>query len=90
MIQLFTLDDGIKTFTGSGKLMERPQDVYKKLYEDLDGLFYYEDNKLKVKGPLKAGTYELDGMISSQFFTGLLLALPLLAADSKLIVKNKL
>lgn len=90
LIPLFTLGDGIKTFTGSGKLMERPQDVYKKLYEDLGGLFYYEDNKLKVKGPLKAGTYELDGMISSQFFTGLLLALPLLAADSKLIVKNKL
>ena len=90
LIPLFTLDSDLKTFTGSGKLMQRPQDVYKKLYEEIGGLFYYEDNKLKVKGPLKPGIYELDGMISSQFFTGLLLALPLLEADSKLIVKNKL
>lgn len=90
LIPLFTLDAELKTFTGSGKLMERPQDIYKSLYEEIGGLFYFEDHKLKVKGPLKAGVYELDGMISSQFFTGLLLALPLLEGDSKLIVRNKL
>lgn len=37
---------------------------------------------LEVWGPLTGGTYELPGGVSSQFFTGLLFALPLAEEDS--------
>lgn len=86
LIPLFTLSDKIQTFTGHGKLMSRPLDLYAKIYDD----FKLEGSFLKVRGPLKAGEYHLDGSISSQFFTGLLFALPLLEGDSKITIENKL
>ena len=39
---------------------------------------------LTVEGALKSGEYELAGNVSSQFISGLLFALPLLAGDSTL------
>lgn len=86
LIPLFTLNDKLQTFTGHGKLMSRPLDLYEKIYE----YFKLEGSYLKVKGPLKAGEFHLDGSISSQFFTGLLFALPLLDNDSKIVIENKL
>ncbi len=41
---------------------------------------------LEVCGPLRGGTAEVDGSVSSQFVTGLLLALPLAADDTTLRV----
>jgi len=41
-----------------------------------------------VQGPMKGGRAELDGSESSQFLTGLLMALPLCPNDSVLFVKN--
>ena len=90
LIPLFTLDDSEKIFTGHGKLMSRPMSVYEKFYKESGGQFYLDDDRLHVRGPLKSGTYELDGSVSSQFFTGLLLVLPLLKGDSELVVKGKL
>lgn len=43
---------------------------------------------LTVKGPLLPGIYHIDAGASSQFLTGLLMALPLLAGDSVLRVSN--
>ena len=43
---------------------------------------------LEVCGPLHGGTAEVDGSVSSQFITGLLLALPLAAEDMTLRVKK--
>ena len=43
-----------------------------------------------MNGKLKAGNYEIDGNISSQFITGLLYALPLLDGDSKLTINKNL
>ena len=45
---------------------------------------------LTVSGQLKPGSYSLPGNISSQYFSGLLLALPLLDGDSKIIVEGPL
>ncbi|MCM1249948.1 MAG: 3-phosphoshikimate 1-carboxyvinyltransferase, partial [Alistipes sp.] len=41
---------------------------------------------LEVRGPLRGGMVRVDGSVSSQFITGLLLALPLAAEDSTLHV----
>ena len=45
---------------------------------------------LKVKGRLRAGQYRLPGNVSSQFFTGLLFALPLLDGKSEMIPTTEL
>ncbi len=65
-------------FTGHGRLMERPQGPYFQLF-DRNGIFYEQrDGVLTVRGTLTPGEYVLPGNVSSQFFTGLLFALPLL------------
>ena len=72
-------------FDGKGKLVDRPLDSYYRIF-DKQGIFYKNENgklPLTVNGKLKAGNYEIDGNISSQFITGLLYALPLLDNDYK-------
>lgn len=79
-------------FDGKGKLMDRPLDSYYKIFEE-QGLKYETTGgklPLTVNGKLKAGNYEIDGNISSQFITGLLYALPLLDGDSKLTINKNL
>lgn len=69
-------------FTGHGRLMERPQKPYFDLFDE-KGIEYSQANGvLTVRGKLTRGTYALAGNVSSQFFTGLLYALSLLAGDS--------
>ena len=72
------------TFTGRGRLMERPQSVYKTLYQQQGLRFEQGADRLTVEGALTPGEYELAGNVSSQFISGLLFALPLLAGDSPL------
>ena len=72
-------------FTGRGRLMDRPQKPYFDLF-DQKGVFYEQkDGVLTVQGRLLPGEYRLPGNVSSQFFTGLLYALPLLEGPSALI-----
>lgn len=71
-------------FTGHGRLMERPQEPYFALFRE-KGIFYEQkDGVLTVRGKLAPGVYTLPGNVSSQFITGLLYALPLLAGDSEI------
>ena len=71
-------------FTGHGRLMERPQGPYFDLFRQ-KGVFYEQkDSVLTVQGLLTPGEYALPGNVSSQFFTGLLYALPLLDGPSVL------
>ena len=72
------------TFTGRGRLMERPQSVYKTLYQQQGLRFEQGADRLTVEGVLTPGEYELAGNVSSQFISGLLFALPLLDGDSTL------
>lgn len=69
-------------FTGRGRLMERPQKPYFDLFEEKGIAYSVEKGVLTVQGSLPAGEYALRGDVSSQFFTGLLYALPLLKGDS--------
>ena len=78
------------SFTGHGRLMERPQRPYFDIFEE-KGIFYEQkDGVLTVKGALKPGRYELPGNVSSQFITGLLYALPLLKGDSEIMLTTPL
>jgi len=46
-------------------------------------------NTLRCQGRLRPGSYSIDGSVSSQFITGLLLALPLLDSESSLMITGK-
>ena len=77
-------------FTGSGRLMERPLEPYFEIFRE-KGIFYEQkDGVLTVRGLLEPGVYRLPGNVSSQFFTGLLYALPLLSGPSAIIPTTEL
>ncbi len=84
---------GEKTFSGSARLPFRPIDEYLKIF-DKQGMKYDKPQDrylpLTVSGALSAGEYEIEGGVSSQYITGLLMALPLLEGDSAITVKGAL
>ena len=80
-------------FTGKGRLPERPMDP---LFRELTahGMRIQTPDKLtlplSMNGRLTPGEYILPGNISSQYFTGLFFALPLLGADSRIQIDGPL
>ena len=62
-----------------GRLPERPNGPLLKALRAHGAVFSDDRLPLTVSGGLRGGEYRLPGDVSSQFFTGLLLALPLLA-----------
>lgn len=92
LIPVALLVQGEASFTGRGRLMERPLKPYEDLFREKGVAWKLEDNVLTVNGgrgydalALDSGAYRLPGNVSSQFFTGLLFALPLLNGDSILV-----
>ncbi|MDR3364412.1 MAG: 3-phosphoshikimate 1-carboxyvinyltransferase [Clostridiales Family XIII bacterium] len=78
------MSGGEWAFTGRGRLLARPMGIYAELFEARGALFEHTaeaGGRIRVKGPLPAGEYRLPGDVSSQFITGLLLALPLALPD---------
>ncbi len=72
-------------FIGHGKLPERPIGVYTDCLPPKGVRCITQGGlPLEISGSLKSGVYEIPGDISSQFITGLLLALPLLDGDSEI------
>lgn len=77
------------TFTGSGRLPERPIGIYTDaLPEKGVDCATQGGLPLKISGRLKSGTYYIPGNVSSQFITGLLFALPLLKGDSDIVLTS--
>ncbi len=78
------------TFIGQGRLPERP---LSPLYEEMTahGVKMSENGHmpLKCEGNLPAGLYTIDGGVSSQFISGLLMALPLTRIQSKIVITGK-
>lgn len=79
-IRMFTpiaaLSTELLTITGSGSLINRPMDFFDEIFPLLSIEITSQGGKLplKIKGPLKPRTIEVDGSLSSQFLTGLLMA----------------
>ncbi len=63
---------------GSRRLLERGVDVYRDMLSPRGISFVGTDDGITVSGRLSAGDYALPGNVSSQFISGMLLALPLL------------
>lgn len=81
-IPLCLLSDTSVTLTGSEKLFSRPLGIYEDICQKQGIRFERQQDRLHLCGRLQSGSYKIKGNISSQFITGLLLALPLLDGDS--------
>jgi 3-phosphoshikimate 1-carboxyvinyltransferase len=86
-VRMFTpiaaLSNTQMTVTGSGSLTKRPLQFFTEVLPQL-GVACSSNNgllPLQIKGPLRPAHIEVDGSLSSQFLTGLLMAYS--AADAK-------
>ena len=91
LFPLSIVEENKVLFKGRGKLFKRPMTPYFENFEKYKIKHsYIDENAILLEGQLKAGIYEIDGNISSQFITGLLFSLPLLDGKSKIIINGKL
>jgi len=77
---------------GEGSLLTRPMDFFDEVMPQLNVQITSNNGKLpiKIKGPLQPNNIEIDGSLSSQFLTGLLLAYSALDAKNVTIKVNNL
>ena len=79
------------TFIGRGRLPERPITPYLEELPKHGIEFDYSGTMpFTVRGKLTGGEFKIAGDISSQFITGLLLALPLIEGGSRVTLTTKL
>ena len=84
MIPLCLLSGSSMRLEGSETLLSRPLSVYEDLCREQGFILRRENGGLLVQGRLVPGEYAVPGSVSSQFITGLLFALPLLAGNSRI------
>ena len=75
---------------GTERLISRGYSVYEDICREQGIDLSYGKGSLTLKGQLKSGELKVRGDISSQFITGLMLALPLLEGDSVIRVTTRL
>lgn len=83
------------SFFGKGKLPERPMEPLIKVLQEhgvqvqLPAEAERADGRIfTIQGRLASGLYQIPGDISSQYISGLLFALPMLAGDSTILVEG--
>ncbi len=77
-------------FVGHGRLPERPISVLADEMSKHGVVFSSQMLPFSTNGILHGGHYEIVGNISSQFLSGLLMALPLCEEDSEIVVTTRL
>ena len=90
-IPLAMVSCGGGIFNGTQRLIERGIGIYEEVFAEAtkfgaDIQVEKESDQIRIMGNLPAGNYQMRGDVSSQFITGMLLALPLLKEDSTLNV----
>ena len=80
------------TINGSGSLTTRPMNFFDEIFPQLNIQIKSNNGKLPliVKGPLQPKNIEIDGSLSSQFLTGLLMAYAASNANNVSIKVNNL
>lgn len=78
------------SFEGEGRLGQRPLSPYFDIFERQGMTYTLTEGglPLHLKGGIHSDTFTIKGDISSQFVTGLLMALPMLKGDSEVIVEE--
>ncbi len=95
-IRMFTpiaaLSASAITITGTGSLLKRPMHFFDEIFPQL-GISIESNNghlPIKIKGPLQPADITIDGSLSSQFLTGLLIAFAKAATKPVTISVNNL
>jgi 3-phosphoshikimate 1-carboxyvinyltransferase len=84
------LHSGKITINGKGSILKRPLNMMEIPMTKL-GVDFSTNNgflPITLRGPLRGGDVYTDGSVSSQFITGLLMALPVIDEDSIIFVDN--
>lgn len=95
-IRMFTpiaaLSENEMLINGTGSLLTRPMDFFDEIFPKLGISIVSANGKLplKIKGPLRPGDITIDGSLSSQFLTGLLMAFAKAATAPVTISVNNL
>ena len=78
------------TIKGEGSLKHRPMDFFDRVLPQLGVQVSSTEGHLpiQVKGPMHGAQIQVDGSLSSQFVSSLLMALPMASSDSLLCVEN--
>ena len=76
------------TFQMEGRLPERPMQAYEDLLRSHGMEIMRCGDRLHFSGRLSSGAYLIPGDISSQYFSGLLMTLPLLQGDSRIVAEG--
>jgi 3-phosphoshikimate 1-carboxyvinyltransferase len=90
LIPLALARGGRALFRGGGRLLDRPMRPYEEIFGPLGIVFSRNAEGIQVEGRLTPRRYALAGNVSSQFISGLLLALPLLEGDSQIALLTHL
>lgn len=90
LIPVAALSERPITLCGAPQLMRRPMKLYEDLFREKGLTFLHREDAVTVAGPLRAGDFYLPGDVSSQFISGLLFTLPLLAGDSRIHITTAL
>lgn len=77
-------------FRMEGRLPERPMRAYEELLRAHGMTISRDGSWLRFGGRLQSGAYSLPGDVSSQYFSGLLMALPLLNGDNSVTAEGTL
>ncbi len=80
---------GEYNFTGHGRLPERPIAELNRALRSGGAVLSADRLPLGLSGKLKSGKYTIPGNISSQYISGLLMALPLTGGDCEIEIEGK-
>ena len=95
-IRMFTpiaaLSSNAITINGSGSLLTRPMHFFDEIFPQLEIRIRSKDGRLPlhIQGPLVPADIDVDGSLSSQFLTGLLMAFSASVSDPVTITVNNL
>ncbi len=94
MVGVAALCSGNTTLTGDESLQSRPNDVMLKVLGDMGARAISETKDgrapLTIHGPIKPGKVSIEGGVSSQFISSMLMTCPLLNGDSEIKIDGKL
>ncbi|MGI6781252.1 MAG: 3-phosphoshikimate 1-carboxyvinyltransferase [Acholeplasmataceae bacterium] len=76
--------------TANHDLLVRPFETFDKFFKKYNINYKLVDDVYHINGELTSGQYEIDGHISSQFASGLVLALSTLEGNSTILIENQL
>ncbi len=94
MTAVSSLVDGATVLTGDASIRTRPNTPLLKALNDLGAEAFSTRNNgmapIVVKGKMKGGKVEIDGSISSQFISALLIACPVSSNETRIMIDGDL